>query len=54
MEWICKICGYVYEDSNFENEGDEYRCPLCDANKSEFEIRDFNKEIKTASKELKK
>ena len=42
MKYVCKICGYVYDE---EAEGtpfaellDDYLCPLCGVGKDEFEI----------------
>ncbi len=34
-KWVCTICGYVYE-------GDEApdKCPLCGADKSQFELKE--------------
>lgn len=41
MKYICKICGYVYDDSKekipFNKLPDDWRCPLCGASKSDFE-----------------
>jgi rubredoxin len=48
-KYVCKICGYVYypekgdPESNippntpFENLPDDWICPLCGADKSQFE-----------------
>ena len=33
-QWVCKICGYVYEGDEVP---DDYKCPLCGAPKSAFE-----------------
>lgn len=52
MEWICSICGYVYDGEDFNKEPEDYICPLCDADKSAFEHRDFSNEITNASEEL--
>lgn len=47
-DYICGICGYVYQQNKgdqaggiapgtaFEDIPDEWVCPLCEANKSEF------------------
>lgn len=41
MKHVCKICGYVYDDSEqavpFEQLPDTWVCPLCGAPKAEFE-----------------
>lgn len=53
MEWICNICGYVYEGENFLNENEDYVCPLCDAKKDEFHERNVAAEVAEAIKEIK-
>lgn len=53
MEWICSVCGYVYEGEDFSKEGEDFICPLCDAKKEEFLERDYHGEVKEAIKELK-
>ena len=52
MEWICSVCGYVYDKENFQNEDDDYKCPLCDASKESFEQRDIQSEIEIATNEI--
>ena len=52
MEWICNICGYVYEGEDFEKEGEDFICPLCDAKKEEFHKRDVASEVALAIKEI--
>ena len=41
MKYICKVCGYVYDESvegkKFEELPNEYECPLCGVGKEEFE-----------------
>ena len=41
--WICKICGYTYDDSKeaipFEELPDDWVCPLCKHPKSDFELQ---------------
>jgi len=36
----CSVCGYVYsdaaEDVKFSELGDDFKCPVCFAEKSEF------------------
>lgn len=40
MKYVCKICGYVYDDDKqevpFEQLPDSWRCPWCGAAKSDF------------------
>lgn len=51
-KWICNTCGYVYEGNNFLLEDEDYVCPLCDANRDSFSIRDVEQEIELATNEL--
>ncbi|MGP1587056.1 MAG: rubredoxin [Treponemataceae bacterium] len=41
MTYVCKLCGYVYDDEKeeipFNELPDSWECPLCGAPKSEFE-----------------
>lgn len=41
MKYVCKICGYVYDDDQqavpFAELPDSWTCPLCGAAKSDFE-----------------
>ena len=41
--WVCKICGYVYDDNvekvPFEELPDSWTCPLCKHPKSDFELQ---------------
>lgn len=41
MKYVCKICGYVYDDERqsvpFAELSDDWVCPLCGAAKSDFE-----------------
>ena len=53
MEWICSVCGYVYEGEDFTLENEDYVCPLCDAKREEFLERNVAEEVKEAIKELK-
>lgn len=52
MNWICNICGYVYDGEDFSKEADDYVCPLCDANKEAFEKRNVELEIELATNEI--
>ena len=40
MKYICRICGYVYDDAKekvpFEQHPDDWKCPLCGAMKKDF------------------
>lgn len=35
--WVCSVCGYVYEGSDFASESEDYTCPLCHVPKTLFE-----------------
>ena len=41
MKYVCKVCGYVYDEDaegvKFEELNDDYACPLCGVGKDEFE-----------------
>ena len=41
MKYICKICGYIYDDAKekipFKDLPDDWKCPMCGAPKSMFE-----------------
>lgn len=37
-QWVCKVCGYVYEgDVPFEELPEDWTCPLCGVGKDQFE-----------------
>ncbi len=40
MRYVCRICGYVYDDARekvpFDSLPDDWKCPLCGASKSDF------------------
>ena len=36
MRWVCKICGYVYEEEELPA---DYKCPICGAGPDQFEQR---------------
>lgn len=40
MKYVCRICGYVYDDAKekvpFADLPDDWKCPLCGAAKSDF------------------
>ncbi len=38
-KWVCSVCGYVYDGSDFEQEAEDYTCPLCFVPKSHFELK---------------
>lgn len=42
MKYICKICGFIYDDSKqqvlFDQLPDTWKCPVCGAAKSDFEL----------------
>lgn len=41
-KYVCKICGYVYDEANekvkFDDLPDDWKCPLCSAPKSMFQL----------------
>lgn len=41
-KYVCKICGYVYDEANekvkFDDLPDDWKCPLCGAPKSMFQL----------------
>lgn len=41
MKYICKVCGYIYDDNaetvKFEDLPEDWKCPLCGATKDQFE-----------------
>ncbi|MDR3590437.1 MAG: rubredoxin [Negativicutes bacterium] len=43
MEWMCQVCGYVYEpddgeppETNFEDLPADWCCPICGVAKDQF------------------
>ncbi|MGI5971546.1 MAG: flavin reductase [Oscillospiraceae bacterium] len=40
-KWTCTVCGYVYDGSQgeFESLPDDWKCPVCGAPKSAFELK---------------
>lgn len=40
MEWVCKLCGYIYDgETPFEDLPEDWECPLCGASKEEFVLQ---------------
>jgi len=41
MKYVCKLCGYIYDDNQeevkFEDLPEDWVCPLCGATKDDFE-----------------
>ena len=41
MKYVCKVCGYVYDEETentlFSELGEDYVCPLCGVGTDEFE-----------------
>ena len=41
MKYVCKVCGYVYDEDAegkaFSEVGEEYVCPLCGVGTDQFE-----------------
>ena len=35
--WICTICGYIYYGDSID---DDFRCPICGADKYDFKIKE--------------
>lgn len=44
MKYVCQVCGYVYDEEvegvNWEDLGNDYKCPLCGVGKDDFEPED--------------
>ena len=36
-KYVCSVCGWVYDGDDFENESDDFVCPLCMVGKDLFE-----------------
>lgn len=40
MKYICNVCGYIYDDEKeevkFEDLPEDWTCPVCGVQKSEF------------------
>lgn len=55
MRYVCRICGYVYDDAKenvpFESLPDSWKCPVCGAAKSDFAPEE---ELKPAAKSTTK
>lgn len=54
MEYMCNICGYTYDGTDFTKEPDDYQCPLCDCGKDEFRPRKIDVEVQAATNEYHK
>lgn len=50
--YICDICGYVYDGEDFMKEAMDYKCPLCDHGKEDFHERSFVHEVNLATNEF--
>ena len=41
MKYVCVVCGYVYDEDaegvKFNDLADDWACPLCGVDKSQFE-----------------
>ncbi len=50
MKYICKICGFIYDDNKekvpFEKLPDDWVCPVCGAPKALFEVLEENDKAK--------
>ncbi len=52
VEWVCIVCGYIYEEAKgdpdsqiapntkFEDIPDNWVCPICGVDKSQFEKKE--------------
>lgn len=39
-KWVCVVCGYVYDgEIPFEDLPEDWVCPLCGVDKSNFELQ---------------
>lgn len=38
--YVCTVCGYVYDGPDFNAEPDDYVCPLCGVGKDMFEVQE--------------
>ena len=42
MKYKCRVCGYIYDDDKhpqkFNELDDNWKCPVCGAPKSEFDL----------------
>ena len=54
MEYMCSVCGYIYDGEDFLKEPADYQCPLCDAGKDEFRPRKIENEVNAATNEYHK
>lgn len=56
--YVCKVCGYVYDEEkqgvNFDSLPDSWKCPLCGADKRQFEKIPDEKKRETAPAEIVK
>ncbi len=47
MKYVCLICGYIYDEEKegvpFSSLPDDWKCPLCGAAKSDFELMEEKK-----------
>ncbi len=46
--WVCTVCGYIYE-GDLTKEPDDYTCPLCGVDKSNFVKQEDTKAASSAS-----
>lgn len=58
MKYVCKICGYVYDEGKekikFEDLPSDWTCPLCGASKNDFVLESQPQKVKTNTKVLPK
>ncbi|MCR5732889.1 MAG: rubredoxin [Sphaerochaetaceae bacterium] len=55
MKYVCLICGYIYDEEKegvpFDSLPSDWKCPLCGAAKSDFELMEEKKEVDELPKE---
>lgn len=54
MNYMCSICGYIYDGEDFTKEPEDYQCPLCEGHKEDFQARNIDIEVCAASDEYHK
>lgn len=46
-KYVCSVCGYIYDDTSWDNLPDDWECPICGAAKTEFEKQNESVENQT-------
>ncbi len=51
MKYVCRICGYIYDEEKekipFSKLSDDWTCPLCGADKSQFALEEIKTDIQS-------